>query len=147
MSFKSFLTAVGQDFKKGLDYTLRLEPAVEAGLQIADPPVAALLHVTTATILSVEQKFTAMGAQSGTGPQKAAQSIQILEPLVKSILTPYGITVDTEYIQKYIDSFVAILNLLPAISTTAAPVVAKVAIPVAGTLIPTQPDVALSTAG
>src|ERR1041385_1009604 len=55
MSFKSFLTAVGQDFKKGLDYTLRLEPAIEAGLQIADPPVAALLHVTTATILSVEQ--------------------------------------------------------------------------------------------
>jgi hypothetical protein len=129
MAFKSFLKAVGQDFKKGLDYALKLEPAVEVGLSIADPPVAALLHLTTATILSVEQKFAAMGSQSGSGAQKSAQVIQILEPTIKSILAPYGVTVDTEYIQKYIDSIVAVLNLLPAIPAPAATAtVAKVAV-------------------
>ena len=150
MSFKSFLKAVGQDFKKGLDYALKLEPAVEVGLQIADPPVAALLHLTTATILSVEQKFAAMGAQSGSGAQKSAQVIQILEPTIKSILAPYGVTVDTEYIQKYIDSIVAVLNLLPAIQppvpTTA---VAKPATPPITIPAPPQagPDPVLSNAG
>ena len=87
--FVSFLSAVGKDFKKGLDYALKLEPAVEAGLAIADPPIAALLHVTTATIMATEQKFAAMGQQSGTGPQKSAAAIQILEPVVVSILGQY----------------------------------------------------------
>lgn len=127
MSFKSFLTAVGQDFKKGLDFALKLEPAAEVALQIIDPPIAALLHVTAATIMSTEQKFAAMGSQSGTGPQKAAQSIQILESVVKSILSPYGVTVDTAYMQKYIDSFVALLNILPAITTPAAAVASSAA--------------------
>jgi hypothetical protein len=127
MSFKSFLTAVGQDFKKGLDFALKLDPAAEVALAIADPPIAALLHVTAATIMSTEQKFAAMGAQTGTGAQKAAQSIQILEPVVKSILAPYGVSVDTEYMQKYIDSFVALLNILPAFTTPAAAVASSAA--------------------
>jgi uncharacterized membrane protein len=146
MSFKSFLTAVGQDFKKGLDFALKLEPAAEVALTIADPPVAALLHVTTATIMATEQKFAAMGSQSGTGAQKAAQSIQILEPVVKSILAPYGVTVDTEYMQKYINSFVALLNLLPAFTTPATAVASSAA--VLKTVAPvSQPDATANAVG
>lgn len=121
MSLKSFLSAVGADFKKGLDFALKLEPAVEAGLAIADPPIAALLHVTTATIMNVEQKFAAMGTQSGTGAQKLAQAIQILEPTVVSTFAQYGETLNTSGVQNYINAVVALLNTLPASAATLAP--------------------------
>lgn len=132
MSIKSFLSAVGADFKKGLDFALKLEPAAETALDVIDPPIAALLHVTTATVMNVEQKFTAMGSQAGTGAQKLAEAVQILEPSVISTFAQYGVTLDSSGVQKYINALVALLNTLPPVSAPAAPVAAQVPVSVAG---------------
>jgi hypothetical protein len=70
-------------------------------------------------VLLVEQKFAAAGTQSGTGAQKLAEVMQLVEPIVTKLLTAAGITTSTAYIQSLVSAVVAILNVqtMPATKT------------------------------
>ena len=112
--FESFLSAVGKEFKKGLDVALPIAKAVAAGLSIAYPGIGAVSELVINEIMNVEQKFAGFGQQSGTGAQKLATVIQIVEGSVVQAYKDAGITLDTSAVQNLINAFVAILNALPA---------------------------------
>jgi hypothetical protein len=127
MTFTSLLESIGKGFAKGLawavTYALPIEKLV-ATLFPAAAPVAAGLADATALIqnavLLVEQKYTAAGTQSGTGPQKLAEVLLLAGPIVTQLLTAAGIEATTAYIQNLINAVVAILNVQPMPATAAA---------------------------
>ena len=128
MSFKSFLSTVGHDLEKGLDFALKFEPAAEVGLTAAGfGPAAVLLHTTVGVVVSTEQKFQNV---SGNGAQKLAQVVQILEPSILSTFAQYGVTLNTSGVQSYINAVVALLNALPPISTSTPTAASGVSVPV-----------------
>ena len=117
MSFKSWLTKVGEDFKKGLDFLLT-NPAATTAENIAitafAPGLGPLFNTTKAAVVLAEQNFAAIGKQSGTGVQKSAAVIQIIGQLIKQGLTDAGMANDDAAVQKWIDSVVTVLKTAPA---------------------------------
>jgi hypothetical protein len=119
-SFVSFLKHLGTDFKNGFK---ALEPligkatqiAIAAGPEIAlfNPLLGSVFQTTVGVVVGVEQKFAAMGTQSGTGPQKLSEATTILAPLLTTALSDAGHTADIPTVQKYINAVVAFLNALP----------------------------------
>jgi hypothetical protein len=117
----TFLDEIGQDFKNGLKklYPLIKEGtalAAAAGPEIAqiDPLFGTVFQTAVAAVSEVEQKFAALGQQSGTGLSKLADATGILEPLVSEALTLVGKVADEAAVQKYINLVVAFLNGIPA---------------------------------
>ena len=128
MSFKSFLTKAGEDFKKGLTEFVKYAPTVvaDAGkvetaaqpfLQLAFPGIAPEIAVVTQTIVSsaieTEQKFAAEGQQTGTGPQKLAEVLSIVTPTAQAALTKLGLPADETTITNWVNSVVNFLNGIP----------------------------------
>jgi hypothetical protein len=118
MTFTSVLAAIGKDFAKGLKWAFTYAIPVEklvATLFPAAAPIATGLADATAlvqsAVLLVEQKFAAANMQSGTGPQKLAEVLQLIEPIVAKLLTEAGINASTAYIQSLVSAVVAILNV------------------------------------
>ena len=110
MSFKSFLTALGQDFAKAL-------PWMQKGgsvLALFDPSLGALFNTTLNIVAVVEQKWAALGQQSGTGVQKLADAIQIGEAVIAQGLKLAGKSSTTADVTNYINAVVAIANTTPA---------------------------------
>lgn len=118
--FVSLLTHIGQAFKKGIDAVLPFAKAASVGISIVNPGIGAALQTTINVVSATEQKFAAMGSQSGSGAQKLAEATTILEPALTQIFAANGITVDTSHIQAYINATVALLNSLPAPTSTPA---------------------------
>lgn len=119
--FISFLKHVGRDFKKGLGVVLPIADAVATGLSVVNPALGGLLHTSILTVMSVEQKFTAEGQQDGSGPQKLAEAVNILYPAFKTSFAQYGVQVDTNHVENYINAIVAALNAFPHVDVTAPP--------------------------
>jgi hypothetical protein len=127
--FVTFLEDVGKDFKNGL---AKLLPIVAKGVSIAtvaepfvtalNPLVGSIFQTTVATVSSIEQKFAALGQQSGTGVQKLGEAVTILTPVLGQALTSAGLAADLPTIQNYISAVVGFLNAIPA--ATAAPAAA-----------------------
>lgn len=124
MSFSSFLSAVGKDFEKGLNVVLgdiskiaTAEAPVLAGINPAAgaiaTQIASLSTQAQAIVLQTEQKFAAMGKQTGSGAQKAAEAISILAPAVAQVLGLAGQSLSATT-AALINGAVAILNALPA---------------------------------
>jgi hypothetical protein len=111
--FTSFLKSAGHFFKEGLDYALPFAKAATTAISIVNPALGALLQTSIATVVSVEQKFTSAGKQDSSGPQKLAEAVTILEPVVVSQFAQYGVQLDTAGVQKYINAVVGLLNVLP----------------------------------
>jgi hypothetical protein len=119
--FISFLETVGHDFKIGLQ---KLFPIVKYGIVMAtaaeplvaalDPGLGAILSTTLATVCSIEQKFAAMGQQSGSGTQKLAEATTILQPVISQAFAAAGKPSDGATVQNYINAVVAFLNAIPA---------------------------------
>jgi hypothetical protein len=115
MSFKSFLQAVGEDFKKGLDFVLPwAEKAGEVAVSIYAPQLGPLFNQTVCAVATAEQNFAAIGKQSGTGPSKLSAVVQIAGGLIKQGLADAGRASDDAAVQGYINSVVTILNAAPA---------------------------------
>jgi hypothetical protein len=112
--FLSFLSHIGQQFKKGLDAVLPFAQAASVGVAVVNPGIGAALQTTIGVISQTEQKFAAMGQQSGTGSQKLAEATQVLEPALLQIFSANGMQADTTHVQGYINAVVAMLNALPA---------------------------------
>lgn len=121
MSFISVLEKIGKEFAKGLTWAVTYAVPVEKLAALLFPSAApALTAVVSATtliqnaVLMVEQKYTAAGTASGTGPQKLAEVMQLAGDAVTSLLTAAGIKADTAYIQKLVSAVVSILNVQSA---------------------------------
>jgi hypothetical protein len=115
MSFKSFLEAVGHDFKKGLDFVLPYaESAGEVAVSIFAPSLGTLFNQTVSAVVTAEQASAAVGKQAGTGAQKLASVTQLIGPLIKQALTDAGKPGSDAAVQNYINSIVTILNAIPA---------------------------------
>lgn len=105
---ESFLTKVGHDFKVGFDKIKPFTPLL--GLL----PGGSIATAVVGSIISVEQKFAAAGAQSGTGTQKLSEVTAIVGPVVADFLGTAGKPADAATVTKYIDDIVDILNVSPA---------------------------------
>jgi hypothetical protein len=126
--FVTFLEAIGHDFKVGLQ---KLDPFMRKAVAIAqaaepeiaalDPAIGVIFTTVVSTISTIEQKFAAMGAQSGTGAQKLAEATTILQPLVTQAFTAAGKAADAATVQNYISAVVNFLNAIPASPTATVP--------------------------
>ena len=126
-SFTSFLTAIGQDFKNGL---AKIDPWIKKGVAVAqaaegplmalDPAIGVIFQTVVATVSSIEQKFAAMGQQTGTGVQKLAEAMTILQPIVGQAFAAAGKAADTATVQNYISKTVDFLNAIPTTPATPA---------------------------
>lgn len=132
MSFVSVLEAVGKGFAKGLkwavEYAVPVEKLVGLLFPVAAPIANEVIDATSliqTAVLLVEQKYAASGVQSGTGAQKLAEVMLLVEQSVTALLAKAGITADSSYLESVISAVVAILNVqgLPA-SEAATPVAA-----------------------
>jgi len=125
--FVSILEAIGKDFEKGLTDVVKYLPLADTVAGFLFPAAVAPLAAATSTadllqnaISTVEQKYAASGAQSGTGVQKSAEVLtltnsaittMLTDPTVQKGLSAAGITVDATYVQNMINAVVGFLNL------------------------------------
>jgi hypothetical protein len=115
MSFKSVLTKIGEDFKKGLDFVLPwAASAGEVAVSIYAPALGPMFNSTVTAVITAEQNAAALGQQKGSGAQKLAAVTQIAGGLIKQGLTDAGRPSDVTAVQGYINSVVQILNAAPA---------------------------------
>lgn len=122
MSFISFLKSVGNGFKKGLPIVIKAAQIADVGISVVNPALGGIINTSIATVLNVEQKFTAMGQQSGTGPQKLAEAVNILYPAFEQVFGQYGVKIDNSHVENYINAIVAALNAFPALPSVTVPV-------------------------
>ena len=116
MGFISFLKTVGRDFKKGLDFLLYNPYAASAeqiAFNIAMPGLGTIFNSTRAAVILAEQKYAALGKQSGTGPQKLADVLQLMEPVIAEALKDAGKSNTTQDVTNYINAVVNILENAP----------------------------------
>lgn len=107
MKFLTLLETIGKDIEKGLAAIMPFAKVAQPFVAAANPGAGALLQVSIGVITEVEQKFAAMNKQSGTGPQKLSEALQILEPYILSV---FG-SKDSAVAQNYINAVVAMLNV------------------------------------
>ena len=118
MTFTGILEAIGKGFARGLKwaiaYAIPVEKLVALLFPAAAPVAIALTDATTLiqnAVLLVEQRYAAAGTQSGTGAQKLADVMTLVETIVAQLLTKAGIATSTAYIQSLVNAIVAILNV------------------------------------
>lgn len=115
MSFKSVLQAIGEDFLKGLAAILPYAQTVgETAVSLFAPALGPLFNTTVSIVSAAEQKYAALGKQSGTGTSKLADALQIGEPVIAQGLKAAGKASDTAAVTAYINNVVAVLNAAPA---------------------------------
>ena len=115
MSFKSFLQAVGHDFKVGLRFILPwAEGAGEMAISLFAPALGPLFNSTVSAVVLAEQKAAALGRQDGSGPQKLADVLQLMEPVIAAGLKDAGKDSSTAAVTNYINAVVQVLNAAPA---------------------------------
>lgn len=114
--FISIMEAIGRDIKRVWDDVSRYLPPVEALAALIFPQSAALSGVINSVqliqqaVATVEQKFVAAGAPSGSGPQKLAQVLTIVTPTVTQLLADEKISVNQQQITNIVNAVVAVLN-------------------------------------
>lgn len=141
MSFKSFLSAAGADFLNVFKWLGSTQgQATVAGVETASVAVATainpvlgasiggvetLINAALKQILSMEASAAAVGAQSGTGAQKAAAVTAALVPQTGALLATLGVKSATADEAQALATAVnngltTILNAIPAPTTPAA---------------------------
>jgi hypothetical protein len=123
--FVGILEAIGKGFEKGLAWAVKYAVPVEKIVALIFPPAAAAAtEVADATtliqnaVLLVEQKYAASGAQTGTGAQKLAEVLTLVESAVTSLLKSAGIAASTAYVSNLVSAVVAILNVQDGTTAT-----------------------------
>jgi hypothetical protein len=118
MSFKSFLAAVGSDFKKGLDFILPwAATAGEVAVQTFAPALGPMFNATVSAVVLAEQKAAAL-KQAKSGTQKLADVLQLMEPVIAQGLADAGKANDQAAVVAYINAVVGVLNAAPAPPTS-----------------------------
>jgi hypothetical protein len=113
--FLSILETIGRDFEKGLKVALPIAESVGSlAIQIFFPALGPAYNSTVAAVALAEQKYTAMGQQSGSGQKKLADVIQIVGPVVAKALADAGKSSTAADVENYVNSVVNVLNSAPA---------------------------------
>lgn len=135
MSFKSFLSAIGNDAKKVFEWLgsgtgqatiATVEGAATTVVTAINPAIGAslagietLVNAGLKQVISVETVAVAAGQQSGTGAQKLAAVVTAITPSVQAFLQSIGISAPTAqetqtYATTIANGLVEILNAIPA---------------------------------
>lgn len=105
-----FLTRVGQDAEKGITIAAPYISDISALVSLSNPALGLAISTVGSTVVLVEQKFAAIGKQSGTGEQKAADVLAVAGPVLSDALAKSGHASGAADVQKYIDLIVTLLN-------------------------------------
>ena len=89
-----------------------------AVLTLFDPAIGGPFNATVNIISTVEQKYAALGQQSGTGASKLADALQIGEPVIAQGLKLAGMPNSTADVTAYINAVVKIMKATPAPATS-----------------------------
>ena len=112
--FASILDTIGHDFKVAFEKIVPAAKIAEPFVALLDPALSPLFNTVVGVVSEVEQKFAAMGQQSGTGPQKLSEALQIVSPAAQALLQAAGRQHDSGTVEKYVNGVVALLNSIPA---------------------------------
>lgn len=108
--FVSFLKTVGKDFLK---YVIPwAATAGEVAVAAFVPALGPMFNQTVSAVVLAEQKYAALGTAKA-GPQKLADVLQIMEPVIAQGLADAGKPNDTASVTAYINSVVTVLDAAP----------------------------------
>jgi hypothetical protein len=131
--FVTLMEKIGHDIKVAWIDVVKYLPAASALASLIFPAqsatISGVVHsvdLIQQAVAAVEQKFVAAGAPSGAGPQKLAQVLTMVNPVVTRLLANEGVNYNQTQITKIINAVCAVMDALPAPSpTTATPVPAE----------------------
>lgn len=108
--FLSLLKTIGRDFLK---YVIPwAATAGEVAVAAFVPALGPMFNQTVSAVIMAEQKYVALGTVKA-GPQKLADVLQIMEPVIAQGLADAGKTNSTADVENYINSVVTILDAAP----------------------------------
>lgn len=116
-AFISVMEKIGHDIKVAFQDVVQYLPAAASIASLIFPAQAATISdvvtgvdVIQKTVVLVEQKYAAMGAAQGTGAQKLADVMSVVEPIVVQILQKANLPSSTDRVQSIVNAVVAVLN-------------------------------------
>lgn len=122
--FISIMEKIGHDIHVAWDEVVKYLPAASSLATLLFPgatgTVAGVVNsvaLIQQAVATVEQKFAAAGAATGTGAQKLAHVVALVGPTVTDLLAKEGVNVNQTQINAIINAVVAVLN----VQTTQAP--------------------------
>jgi hypothetical protein len=122
--FESWLERAGKDFEKGLTFVLPIAASSgEVAVAAFAPALGPMFNSTVNAVVLAEQKYTALGKQTGTGASKLADVVTLMGPVIAQGLKDAGQSSDATAVNGYVSSVVAVLNAAPA--PTPAPAAAS----------------------
>lgn len=130
----TFLQHAGQDLKTFASDVNKVFVKADPTIVGVEPYVSLLfpgfgpLFVTIANeVISTEQKFAAIGQQSGTGKAKLANVLAVVQPVAQQILGAANLPKDEATVTNLITGVVNLLNSVPVPTTAAIPALAVAA--------------------
>jgi hypothetical protein len=115
---ESVMDAIGRDSKKVLTEVVKYLPTSASLAGIIFPAkiatiqgVVSVTGLIQSTVATIEQKWAAAGAATGSGSQKLSDVLTIVEPVVISALEHEGVKADSAYVTQIVNAVVAILNV------------------------------------
>jgi len=119
-AFEGFLKKAGHIAGVVLTDILKYAIPVASLVAVADPEVApavvaftASVKLVQATVISVQQKWSAVGSEANG--QKLADVLEIVEQPIVTMFAQSGTQVDRAYVTNLVNGVVAILNAQPGI--------------------------------
>lgn len=120
-TFTSIMDKIGHDIKVAWEDVVKYLPAAASLADVIFPAqTATITGVVNAVglveqaVATVEQKFVAAGAPSGTGAQKLAQVLAIVGPTVTQLLASEGLNYNSTQVTNIVNAVVAVLNVQAA---------------------------------
>lgn len=119
-AFEGFLKKAGHIAGVVLTDIVKYAIPVASVVAVADPELApgvvaftASVKLVQATVISVQQKWSASGSEANA--QKLADVLEIVEQPVLTMFAQAGVQVDKAYVTNLVNGVVAILNAQPGI--------------------------------
>ena len=100
----TFLEHVGQDIAKGFAKAAPIVEGAEPYISLAFPGFGPLFASIANEVISVEQKFAAVGKQTGSGADKLASVLGVIQPVAQQILGSANLPNDAATITRLVTS-------------------------------------------
>jgi hypothetical protein len=113
--FKTIATDVNKVFAKADPIVQEAEPYIT----LFFPGFGSLFTTIANEVISTEQKFAAIGQQSGSGKAKLASVLAVVGPVAQQILSSAKLPSDEATVNSLINGVVGLLNAVPAPVATA----------------------------
>lgn len=109
-----FLEHVGKDIEKGFSKAAPIIQDAEPYISLIFPGFGPLFASTANEVISTEQKFAAIGQQSGSGPAKLSSVLSVIQPIATQLFSAAKLPSDATTVTNWINGVVALLNGIPA---------------------------------